>query len=186
MGIVSHLEFSFLHHHYQSEVLSQVINANDTDSLCSWRIALSGSAVSSPGISTLYEWYHSNEAKQLKARSRLHDNFMRWRWFPRYWPFVRGIHQCLVDIPPKTSVTWALMFPLVLSLTDGWKNSQVVGDLIRHESHCDGILMDSWNTVYVLEAMAIGTYNEVSKRTPLLCIQATNTMHHQSTEPDKI
>ena len=77
------------------------------------------------------------------------------------------------------------MFPLVLSLTDDWKNRRVVSDLRRHECHCDGILMDSWNTVHVPEAMARETSKEVSKRTPLPCIQAPNKVHHQSTYLDK-
>ena len=25
--------------------------------------------------------------------SRLHDDVIKWKYFPRYWPFVRGIHR---------------------------------------------------------------------------------------------
>ena len=28
-----------------------------------------------------------------------HDDVIKWKYFPRYWPFVRGIHQSLVESP---------------------------------------------------------------------------------------
>ena len=32
---------------------------------------------------------------------RDHDDVIKWKNFPRYWPFVRGIHWWLVDSPHK-------------------------------------------------------------------------------------
>ena len=29
----------------------------------------------------------------------LHDSIIKWEHFPRYWPFVLGIHQLLVNSP---------------------------------------------------------------------------------------
>ena len=31
----------------------------------------------------------------------LHDDVIKWKHFPRYWPFVRGIHRSPVNSPNK-------------------------------------------------------------------------------------
>ena len=41
-----------------------------------------------------------------------HDNFIKWKHFPRYWPFVRGIHRWPVNSPHKGQWCGALMFVL--------------------------------------------------------------------------
>ena len=33
----------------------------------------------------------------------LHDDVIKWKHFPRYWPFVRGIHRSPVNSQPKAS-----------------------------------------------------------------------------------
>ena len=38
----------------------------------------------------------------------LHDNVMTWKYFPHYWPFVRGIHWSPVDSPHKGPVIKSL------------------------------------------------------------------------------
>ena len=30
-----------------------------------------------------------------------HDDVIKWKHFPRYWPFVRGIHRSPVNSPHK-------------------------------------------------------------------------------------
>ena len=32
---------------------------------------------------------------------RSYDDVIKWKYFPRYWPFVRGIHRSLVNSPHK-------------------------------------------------------------------------------------
>ena len=39
-----------------------------------------------------------------------HDDVTKWKHFPRYWPFVRGIHQSPVNSPHKGQLHGALMF----------------------------------------------------------------------------
>ena len=34
-------------------------------------------------------------------RAQRHDDIIKWKHFPRYWPFVRGIHRSLVNYPHK-------------------------------------------------------------------------------------
>ena len=45
-------------------------------------------------------------ARQIKVSRitnevMIHDGVSKWKHFPRYWPFVRGIHRWLVDSPYK-------------------------------------------------------------------------------------
>ena len=37
-------------------------------------------------------------------RRRYHDDVIKWKYFPRYWPFMRGIHQSSVNSPHKWPV----------------------------------------------------------------------------------
>ena len=39
-----------------------------------------------------------------------HDDVIKWKHFPRYWPFVRGIHRAPVNSPHKGQLRGALMF----------------------------------------------------------------------------
>ena len=41
---------------------------------------------------------------------------MEWKRFPRYWPFVRGIHQSPVNSPHKGQWHRALIFSLICAL----------------------------------------------------------------------
>ena len=47
----------------------------------------------------------------LKAyRTKSHDDVIKWKYFPRYWPFARGIHRPPVISPHKGQWREALMF----------------------------------------------------------------------------
>ena len=39
-----------------------------------------------------------------------HDDVIKWKHFPRYWPFVRGIHRSPVNSPHKGQWRGALLF----------------------------------------------------------------------------
>ena len=41
---------------------------------------------------------------------RIHDDVIKWKHFPRYWPFGRGIHRLPVDSTHKDQWRGALMF----------------------------------------------------------------------------
>ena len=45
------------------------------------------------------------EAGTEKVISLLHDHVIKWKHFPRYWPFVPGIHQYPVNSLYKASDT---------------------------------------------------------------------------------
>ena len=61
--------------------------------------------------------------------------------FPRYWPFVRGIHRSPVNSSHKGQWRGALMFSLICAGINGWVNNLGAGDLIRHRTHHDVIVM---------------------------------------------
>ena len=70
-----------------------------------------------------------------------HDDVIKWKHFPRYWPFVRGIHRSPVNSPYKGQWRGALMFSLICAWTNGWIDNRDAGDLRRHGVHYDVIVM---------------------------------------------
>ena len=51
-----------------------------------------------------------------------HDDVIKWKHFPRYRPFVRGIHRSPVNSPHKGQWRGALMFSLIGARINGWVN----------------------------------------------------------------
>ena len=70
-----------------------------------------------------------------------HDDVIKWRHFPRYWPFVRRIHRSPVNSPHKGQWRGALMFTLICARIKGWVNNREAGDLRRNRAHYDVIVM---------------------------------------------
>ena len=70
-----------------------------------------------------------------------HDDVIKWKHFPRYWPFVRGIHRSPVNSPHKGQWRGALMFSLICVRINGWVNNGEAGDLRRYRAHFDGTVM---------------------------------------------
>ena len=70
-----------------------------------------------------------------------HDDVIKWKHFPRYWPFVRGIHRSPVNSPHKGQWRGALMFTLTCARINGWVNNRDAGDLRRYRAHYDVIVM---------------------------------------------
>ena len=89
----------------------------------------------------------------------LHDDVIKWKHFPRYWPFVRGIHRSPVNSPHKGQWRGALMFSLISAWINRWVNNRVAGDLRRHPAHYDVIVMETManinqvKTVYIVSEM---------------------------------
>ena len=71
----------------------------------------------------------------------IHDDVIKWNHFPRYWPFVRGIHRLPVNSPHKGQWRGALMFSLICARTKSWVNNCEAGDLRCHHAHYDIIVM---------------------------------------------
>ena len=56
----------------------------------------------------------SSAKKEARALSQcceiIHDDVIKWKHFPRYWPFVRGIHRSPVNSRRKGQWNGALIF----------------------------------------------------------------------------
>ena len=66
-----------------------------------------------------------------------HDDVIKWKQKPRYWPFVRGIHRSPVNSPHKGQWRGALMFSFICVWINGWVNNLKAGDLRRYCAHYD-------------------------------------------------
>ena len=66
-----------------------------------------------------------------RSRSTIsnHDDVIKWKHFPLYWPFVRGIHRSPVNSPHKGQWRGAFVFSLICAWTNGWVNNRGAGGL---------------------------------------------------------
>ena len=69
-----------------------------------------------------------------------HDDVIKWKHFPRYWPFARSP----VNSPHKGQWRGALMFSLICVRINGWVNNREAGDLRCYRAHYDGIVTHDW------------------------------------------
>ena len=93
-----------------------------------------------------------------------HDDVIKWKHFPRNWPFVRGIHRSPVNSPHRGQWRGALMFSLIYVWINDWVNNREAGDLRRYRAHSDVIVMTipwlyyrqftRWNVSSLIQIMA--------------------------------
>ena len=99
------------------------------------------------------QWLHTQQMQQISTnntrptmkmnpRMKIHHDVVKWKDFPRYWPFVRGIHRSPVISPHKGQWRRALMFSLIYGWINGWVNNRKAGDLRRHRGHYDVTVME--------------------------------------------
>ena len=72
-----------------------------------------------------------------------HDDVIKWKHFPSYWPVARWIHRSPVNSPHKGQWRGDLMFSLISAWINGWVNNREAGDLRRHLAHYDVSIMVS-------------------------------------------
>ena len=70
-----------------------------------------------------------------------HYDVIKWKHFPRYWPFARGIHRSTVNSPNKGQWRGALMFSLICAWINVSVNNREAGDWRRHRAPCDITIM---------------------------------------------
>ena len=72
----------------------------------------------------------------LRAELRqCHDDIIKRKHFPHYWPFVRGIHRSPVNSPHKGQWRGAWMFSLICVWTNNGVNNRDASDLRCHHTH---------------------------------------------------
>ena len=91
-----------------------------------------------PMMPRFYQMYTSDQSVDSFLP---HDDVIKWKHFPRYWLFVRGIHRSPVNSTHKGQWRGALMFTLICSWMNGWVNNRVAGDLRRYRAHHDVTVM---------------------------------------------
>ena len=69
-----------------------------------------------------------------------HDDVIKWKYFPRYWLFVLGIHRSPVNSSHKGQWRGALMFSLICAWINCWVNNHTIWDAIALIwRYCNGI-----------------------------------------------
>ena len=74
----------------------------------------------------------------------IHDDVIKWKLFPHYWPFLRGIHRSPVNSPHKDQWRGALVFSLICAWIKDWLNNGEAGDLRRYRAHFVVTVMIIW------------------------------------------
>ena len=84
----------------------------------------------------------------LMSKRRWHDDVNKWKHFPRYWPFVRGIYRSPVNSQHKGQWRGALMFSLIHAWMNDWVNNRETGDLRHNRVHYDvTVVKQRWKTL---------------------------------------
>ena len=98
----------------------------------------------------------------------IHD-VIKWKHFPRYWPFVRRIHRSTVNSPHEGQWRGALMFSLICARINGWVNNYEAGDLRRHCTHYDVIIMLHVSFSVHLAFLSLSVFSYPCICLPVLC-----------------
>ena len=92
---------------------------------------------------------------------------IKWKHFPCYLLFVRGIHGSPVNSPHRGQWRGALMFSLIWAWINRWVNNRETGDWRRHRAHYDVIVM----TIITV------TVNDFTLNTTNILAQTNITIH---------
>ena len=99
----------------------------------------------------------------------VNDDVIKWKHFPRYWPFVRGIHRSPVNSPHKGQWGGALMFSLICAWINGWVNNREAGDLTRHRAHYDVTVMSKFREISSANVVSGNEYYKNAVISPTKC-----------------
>ena len=104
-------------------------------------------------------WHHTSIMACQITANWPHDDVNKWKHCPRYWPFARGIPRLPVNSPRKGQWRGALMFSLICTWTSSWVNNGDAGDLRRHRSHYDVIVvqLDCFITCQLVQIFVISS-----------------------------
>ena len=91
-----------------------------------------------------------------------HDDVIKWKHFPRYWPFVQGILRSPVNSPHKGQWRGALMFSSICAWINRWVNNREAGDLRRHRAHYDVTVL-CYEIMYMIYSKSNNLINNICK-----------------------
>ena len=95
-------------------------------------------------ITHLLDTKSNDNVKHIRVKGhymRYHDAVIKWKHFPRNWPFVRGIPRSPGNSPHKGQWRGALMFSLICVWINDWVNNREAGDLRCYCAHYDVIVI---------------------------------------------
>ena len=102
-------------------------------------------------------WMTLSVEKNLAQKNRGHDDVIKWKHFPRYWPFVWGIHRSPVNSPHKGQWRGVLMFSLICAWINVRVNRGEAGDSRRHRAQlwrqCKNKELHQWNYIHMVNLM---------------------------------
>ena len=90
-----------------------------------------------------------------------HDDVIQWKHFPRYWPFMWGIHRWPVNSQQKGQWRGTLMFSLICAWINGWVNNREAGDLRRNRAHYDAIVMPNSMAMMYFRIMWVNVSRDI-------------------------
>ena len=103
----------------------------------------------------IYTWIILNDIFRIHSSwdifrilMTVHDDVTKWKHFPCYRPFVRGINRSRVKSPHKVQWRGALMLFLICAWMNDWVNNREADDLRRYRTHYDVIEMGVWYVVF--------------------------------------
>ena len=71
----------------------------------------------------------------------MHDDVIKWKHFPRYWPFVRN-SPVPGEVATQRPATQSFDIFLICVWINGWVNDGEAGDLRRYRARYDVTVMD--------------------------------------------
>ena len=95
-----------------------------------------------------------------------HDDVIKWKHFPRYWPFMRGTtgHRWIPLTKASDAELW--FFSVICTWTNDSANNRDTDDLKRHCAHYDVTVMETLVTItsiIMLQAYMLTTYGTPSQ-----------------------
>ena len=86
-------------------------------------------------------------AAKILVMQYQYDDVIKWKHFPPYWSFVRGIHRSPFNYTHKAQWRGALMFSLICAWINGWVNNRSWGRLFETPSrslwrHCNEYMLN--------------------------------------------
>ena len=106
-----------------------------------------------------------------------HDDVIKWKHFPRNWPFVRGIHRSPVNSTHKGQWRGALMFSLIRARIKCWVDTGEAGDLRRYRVHCDVIVMSLTNGKVISDDSPLPKEHSKSGYLRIICCEKQYSTH---------
>ena len=119
-----------------------------------WNIyGLLNNFIESHNLSACFVKYMRFQFSHIWAGSS-HDDLIKWKHFPHYWPFGRRIHRRPVNSPHKGQWHGALMFILICALNKrlskqswGWWFEIPSHSLWRHCNECHLSPVNNFNNI---------------------------------------